>query len=207
MGGMSQASTPVTALVLCGGESSRFAGGDKTRADLGGLPLLTRLVAGLPGDWQVVCVGAPRPVGRAVTWAREEPPGGGPVAGIAAGIAAARSPYVVLVAGDLPFAAAAAPALVAALEAAGPSVDGARALDEGGEPQALLAAYRLAPLTTAVPADARDRGVRRTLASLTCIDVKVPAHACWDVDTEADLQRAAAHARAATGVAGATGES
>ena len=183
--------TEVTAIVLCGGRSRRFGGGDKTRADFGGEPMLARLVRGLPGDWAIVCAGPERPLPRQVAWAREEPPGGGPVAGLAAGLARVHTPYVVLLAGDLPFGAEAAPALVAALRAADPRLDGVRALDAGGEEQALLAAYRTARLAAVVPAGARDVSVRRTLAALACGALDVPARAAQDVDTVDDLRRLA----------------
>lgn len=180
----------ITALVLCGGESRRFGGADKTFAPLRGVPLLALLVGALPTAWDVICVGPERPLPRAVRWTREQPPGGGPVAGIAAGLAEVDTTYVVLLAGDLPFAGQAAPLLVDALAGA-PDLDGVRALDEGGEEQALLAAYRTARLRAAVPAGARDLGVRRTLAGLRCGALAVPAHAAWDVDTAEDLTRAA----------------
>ncbi|MCO5308337.1 MAG: nucleotidyltransferase family protein [Austwickia sp.] len=195
----------VTAVVLCGGRSRRFGGGDKTQAPLGGADVLARLLASLPTGWDVICVGPARPVPRPVRWVREEPPGGGPVAGIRAGLASMAletreagvvgpaTPYVVLLAGDLPFAGPAAAALVADLRAAPPEVDGVRALDEQGEAQALLAAYRTHRLLAAVPREARDLGVRRTLAGLTCRTRAVPAPAAWDVDTAADLDRAAQH--------------
>lgn len=197
----------VSAIVLCGGQSRRFGGVDKTRAVLGGSSLLDRLLTGLPTDWPVVCVGPERPLSvlldatldagpkppraRTVVWAREDPPGGGPVAGIDAGLARVATPYVVLLAGDLPFAAEEAESLVAALRAAPATTDGVRALDEGGQEQPLLAAYRTARLRAAVPVGARDVGVRRTLAALSCATHPVPAHVARDVDTVADLARAA----------------
>lgn len=189
----------VTAIVLCGGQSRRFGGADKTRAVLGGTSLLDRLLDGLPTDWPVVCVGPERPLdpepwrtpARAVQWTREDPPGGGPVAGIDAGLARVGTPYVVLLAGDLPFGAVGVQPLVAALRAAPAATDGVRALDGAGEEQPLLAAYRTARLREAVPVGARDVGVRRTLRGLRCATQPVPAHAARDVDTVADLARAA----------------
>lgn len=185
----------VTAILLCGGTSTRFGGGDKTAADLRGIPLLARLVRSLPAGWRVVCVGPERPLPRRVEWVREDPPGGGPLAGVAAGLAVTTTPYVVLLAGDQPFAGEAAGALVTALTCSDAESDGVRARDAQGEEQALLAAYRTDRLRAVVPPDARDLGVRRTLAPLTCTAVDVPAHAAWDVDTAADLTRAADHLR------------
>lgn len=179
----------VTAVVLCGGQSRRFGGTDKTRAMLGDESLLARLVRTLPTQWDLVCVGVQRPLPRAVRWTREQPPGGGPVAGIAAGLAEVATPYVVLLAGDLPFAGEAAATLIAALAAAPARLDGVRALDESGEEQALLAAYRTDRLRAVVPQEARDKSVRHTVAGLTCTGIAVPAHAAWDVDTAEDLAR------------------
>ena len=93
--------TPVTAVVLCGGTGRRF-GGDKTRADLGGASVLDRLLAGIPADWPVLCVGERRPTARAVTWLREDPPGGGPVAALAAALPRVDTPVLVALGGDMP---------------------------------------------------------------------------------------------------------
>ena len=113
---LSAAEAPrVTAVVLCGGSARRF-GSDKTRADLAGTPVLDHVLAGLPGHWPVVCVGSPRPVPRDVSWCQEDPPGGGPLAALAASLPLVRSTALVLLGGDMPYAARAAPSLVAALD-------------------------------------------------------------------------------------------
>ena len=92
-----------TAVVLCGGESRRF-GSDKTRADLDGVPVLDVLLSSLPPGWDVLCVGPERPTSReAVRWTREDPPGGGPVAGLAAALTVVDSPVTVLLGGDMPY--------------------------------------------------------------------------------------------------------
>lgn len=196
----------VTVIVLCGGLSQRFGGGDKTAAQVDGESLLDRLVLGMPEAWPVVCVGLPRPTVRPVVWTREDPPGGGPLSGIAAGVAESRTRYTVVLAGDLPFAAEAVPGLVQALAVhddglhdwyatAEEGVDGVQALDAAGEHQPLLAAYRTQALHAAIPIDAHNRGVRRALASLRCLWVEVDGHIAWDVDTAEDLARAQEHAQ------------
>src|SRR5699024_2806292 len=113
----------VGAIVLCGGTSRRMGGTDKTALPLGGATVLDHLLDALPADWPVVCAGVERPTRRKVGWTREDPPGGGPVAGIAAGLdavaraAAGADPatgiavepvVVVVLAGDQPFAGPAA---------------------------------------------------------------------------------------------------
>jgi molybdopterin-guanine dinucleotide biosynthesis protein A len=80
---------------------------------------------------------------------REDPPGGGPVAALAAGLPVGSAPVVVVLAADLPFVTA------AHLRALAAAVDGclaAVAVDDDGRDQPLLAAYRRDALVTAMPA-------------------------------------------------------
>jgi molybdenum cofactor guanylyltransferase len=137
-------------VVLAGGTSRRMGGGDKTALDLGaGRSVLDHLVSGLDPVVPVVVVGPERPLERSVTWTREQPPGGGPLAALAAGLTAeppASADWVVVLAGDQPFAAGAVPDLVAARA---PQVDVVLGVDGQGRDQPLLAAYRRsAALTT-----------------------------------------------------------
>lgn len=169
----------------------RFGGGDKTAAPIGDSTVLGRVVADLPAAWEVVVVGQPRPVPREVTWTREHPPGGGPLAGIAAGVAALdeRVDVVAVLAGDQPFAGSTAPRLVAELGSR-PDVDVAAARQADGRAQLLLAAYRAPALRAALTGDVHDRGVHRALSHLTTAAVDVADGSTLDVDTPADLQRA-----------------
>jgi molybdopterin-guanine dinucleotide biosynthesis protein A len=178
----------VSAVVLCGGEGRRF-GGDKTRALLDGVTVLDRLLDDLPAQWPVICVGEPRPTNRAVQWCREDPPGGGPVAGIAAALLALDSPVLVLLGGDMPYAAGPAPALVAALWTAA-DLDAVIGRDGDGRRQPLLAAYRTAALRAAVPEPASGSPLMRLLDALRTKEVPVPEGTALDVDTAEDLERA-----------------
>src|SRR3954471_2578347 len=93
------------AIVLSGGAGSRLGGVDKSALIVGGMPMLDRVAAAVEG--LPVVLGGPR---RWLAWpainTREYPPGGGPAAGVAAGVAAlppvARDQLVVLLATDLP---------------------------------------------------------------------------------------------------------
>jgi molybdopterin-guanine dinucleotide biosynthesis protein A len=180
--------TDVTALVLCGGASRRF-GSDKTRADLHGRALLEHVLVALPDRWPVVCVGTERPTQRTVTWTRERPPGGGPVAGLAAGLASVATPLVVVLGGDMPYAAPATERLVTALEA-DLGVDAVAATDARGRTQPLLAAYRVPALATALPTAPAGTPLMRVLDRLRVAVLPLPGDAVLDVDTPEDLERA-----------------
>lgn len=175
----------VVCVVLAGGTSRRFGGGDKTAAALGGTTVTGALVASL-GALPVVVVGPEA--------------GGGPAAALAAGLArsAGDADVVVALAGDLPFAGTAVPRLVAALRAAPGDVDAALGVDPGGRRQFLLAAYRAAPLRTALGAGAgasAGRSMRSVVAALRVAEVPVTATEALDVDTADDLERARETAR------------
>ena len=179
---------PVTAVVLCGGAGRRF-GSDKTRALLDGVTVLDRLLDDLPAQWPVICVGEQRPTRRDVTWCREDPPGGGPVAAIAAALLLLEGPLLVLLGGDMPYAAGPAPELLATLAAA-PDLDAVIGRDGDGRLQPLLAAYRTSALRAGVPEPAAGSPLMRLLDPLRTQVVPVGGHAALDIDTPEDLELA-----------------
>jgi len=165
---------PYGAIVLAGGQGRRLGGVDKTALAIGGRSILDHLLAGLSGVEPVV-------VGREVS--------GGPVAGIAAGLARVDSDLVVLLAGDMPFVAAAVPPLLDALVAA-PTAEAA-VLVADGHRQYLAAAWRTAALSDRL----RRLGDPAGVAMRHLYDgevVEVPDLGDWstDVDTPEDLERA-----------------
>lgn len=175
----------ITTVVLAGGRATRF-GSDKLAAPLGGTAVLDHLLDALPPGWRVVLVGAVRDTGRSVTWTREDPPGGGPLSAVAAGMAVVDTSVVAVVAGDMPYAAPALVALTEVLRTAPEDVAAAVAADRDDVPNPLLAAYRSRALRSALPGD--PRGVpARTLLDLPHVVVPVPGVAALDVDTPADL--------------------
>jgi molybdopterin-guanine dinucleotide biosynthesis protein A len=175
----------VTVVVLAGGTSRRF-GSDKLAAPLHGSTVLDTLLASLPPGWPVVVVGPPRECGRAVTWAREDPPGGGPLAGVAAGVSVVVTDLVAVVAGDMPFAGHAVVDLVTALRTAPPEVGAVVAVDPTARVNPLLAAYRTAAVRSVLP-DAPGGLPARNLLGVAHVEVVVAGAASRGVDTLEDL--------------------
>jgi len=149
-------------VVLAGGTGARLDGASKPDVVARGLRLLDHVLAGLEQLREQglplgrVCVVAPAEVALpgGVLRALEDPPLGGPVAGIGAGLdVLGRSAPVAGLAGiltcDAPLSWRALPALHRALAQAGPKLDGDCARDSE-HPQYLLGLYRRRALATAV---------------------------------------------------------
>jgi molybdopterin-guanine dinucleotide biosynthesis protein A len=97
------------------------------------------MLGALPPGLPVVCVGPRRPTARPVGWVRESPPFGGPLAGLAAGVARAPGASAYIVCGaDMPRVGLAVPALLAAL---GAGVAAAVLVDGAGVRQPLASAW------------------------------------------------------------------
>jgi molybdopterin molybdotransferase len=179
---------PLRAIVLAGGASRRL-GADKPEQRIGGRRLLDIALAAVAGADAVVVVGPPRDVPTGVTVVRENPPGAGPVAAVAAGLAALpgdRADIVVLPA-DLPDITA---STVAALAKARGGAPVALAVDDSGRRQYLTAVWDSAALAAALAADPPRM---RDLIPADAATAKVSGVA--DIDTPEQL--AAARARAA----------
>jgi len=91
------------AIVLAGGAARRLGGADKPGVRVGGRALLDRVLAACAGARTTVVVADRRDTARPVVWAREEPPGGGPVAALDAGLRRTTAGQVVVLSADLPF--------------------------------------------------------------------------------------------------------
>jgi molybdopterin-guanine dinucleotide biosynthesis protein A len=100
-------------VVLAGGRSTRFSGGDKAVADLAGTPMVRRVADRLGGavdelvvncreDQREAVAGALDGTRPAPAFALDEHPDEGPVAGIATGLAAVDAEYAAVVACDMP---------------------------------------------------------------------------------------------------------
>jgi molybdopterin-guanine dinucleotide biosynthesis protein A len=183
------------AVVLAGGAGRRI-GGDKPEFAVGGRRMLDRVLDALADAAAILVVGPPRrlPADPRVAGRCEQPPGGGPVAALAAALPGLTAPWVVVAAADLPFLRR---DTVAALRAAAAPARGAAVLvDPDGRPQWLAGCYPADPLRRAIAAAGPVRGAAagRVLGPLVAATVAAQAGAgtpAWfDCDTPADLELA-----------------
>jgi molybdopterin-guanine dinucleotide biosynthesis protein A len=178
------------AVVLTGGSAVRFQGVDKASIELGGATLLEHVLEALAAVPDVVVVGAEVVTSRPATFLREDPPGGGPAAGLLAGLAGfPRAPArVVVLAVDMPLVTA--DTVRRLVDAAGEDgEDGALLVDAGGRRQYLCAVYRTEALLAAAPPLEAQHGlaVRRLVGRLRLAEVPAVAGEAADVDTWEDL--------------------
>lgn len=178
------------AVVLAGGKASRLGGVDKPSIDIAGKSMLERVLDACADARATVVVGTPRLTSRPVSWVLEDPPYGGPLAGIGAGLAAlpGDASRVVVLAADMPYMTAEA---IAGLLAQLPGHDAAVFVDEDGVVQPLAAAYRVPVLNAALRArgELRDRSVMRLLGDLRTVTVPDDG-ATRDCDTVDQIETA-----------------
>jgi len=183
------------AIVLAGGRSSRMSGQPKPQLRVGDATMLEHVLAAVRRAGTRVVVGPPQPVPDGVLIVQEQPPGAGPVAGLAAGLVHVAAHTVIVVAADLPFLT---PELIGQLLAGlAEDIDVALLVDENGRDQYLLGAWRTGPLRTALAElePLAGRAMRELLGTVRVARVEVPAPndapVPWtDIDTPADLDRA-----------------
>lgn len=104
----------LSGVVIAGGRSTRFGDGDKSVADLAGTPMARRvvdrigtvvdeIVVNCRPDQRSALAAALTGVDHPVSFALDDQPDRGPVAGIRNGLAAADGSYAAVVACDMPF--------------------------------------------------------------------------------------------------------
>ncbi|MDT0307097.1 NTP transferase domain-containing protein [Streptomyces sp. DSM 44917] len=190
---------PLDAVVLAGGAARRLGGADKPAVRVGGRTLLDRVLAACAGAGAVapVVVGPRRPTVHPVRWAREDPPGGGPLAALDAGLRQVVRPVVAVLAADQPFLAAGT--LRELLAALPPDADAAVPHDAEGRDQPLTAVYRTEPLRRELALLTAEYGtlaglpLRLVLGGLALRRVEVAAGP--DCDTWGDIATARARIR------------
>lgn len=194
--------TAYAAVVLAGGAARRMGGRDKPGVPVGGLPMRERVLAAVADAAPRVLVGPGGPVPDDVLVTREQPPGGGPVAATAAGVAALHpgTTTVALLAADLPLLTREAVAALRAGLDADRDADGVCLVDDRARRQPLCGVWRVAPLRAALDRLAASRGgtldgasMRELLAELTVRELPWSGSGpppWFDCDTDSDVRRA-----------------
>ncbi|MBQ0903672.1 molybdenum cofactor guanylyltransferase [Micromonospora sp. U21] len=213
------------AVVLAGGAARRMGGVDKPALPVGGRSMRDRVLAAVDDAAPRVLVGPAGAVPPGVRVTREDPPGGGPVAAAAAGLALLdpATDLVALLAADLPLLSRAAigellthlappchtgPAVPASGSSrVGPErlSDGACFVDADGRRQSLCGVWRVDALRAGLDRLAAERGgslagapVRALLAGLVVREVPWSGDGpppWFDCDTDEDVRRAEEWAR------------
>ncbi|MFJ4037007.1 NTP transferase domain-containing protein [Microbacterium sp. NPDC090007] len=180
----------VDAILLAGGRGSRVGGAAKPLFEVGGATLLSAAVTAVrrAGARRVVVVAPVLDEALDVTWVREDPPYGGPVAAIVAALREVDADDLYVLACDTVAPADVMSRLAAPLA---PGVDGV-CLDDGRR-QWLMGRYRAAAVrevASALPAAGRDASMRALLGGLAIASIAVDADLTRDVDTWDDLREA-----------------
>src|SRR4051794_19883322 len=187
--------SPFTAIVLAGGAGRRLGGVDKAEIDTGRGTLLLRALAATGRAARTVVVGPDHDVPVGVLLAREHPPGGGPVAAVAAGLerlpADDPTSAVVVLACDMPLVDQAALHVLVHDLLARPELDAVMYADSDGRRQYLAAAYRVGPLAAAIAAGGEPAGtsMRSVVSRLTVAEIAAHPDLTLDCDTWPDVER------------------
>lgn len=176
------------AIVLAGGRAVRMDGADKASVEHGGLSLLEHAINALLDADEVVVVGEPVPTTRPVTFCRESPRFGGPVAALLTGYdALVRWPRTLgVLAVDMPRVT---PWTFRRLLEAADGHDGAFLTDAGGRRQ-LAGVLDASRLDGVRPGHEAQHGMpmHRLLAGLDLVELAPVGDEGRDVDTWADLR-------------------
>lgn len=176
-------------MILAGGTAVRLDGADKASIEYAGKTFLEHALTATAEAGEVVVVGDQVPTSRPATFVLEDPPLGGPVAGLLAGRRAlATSPgWLWVQAVDMPLVTQDTwRRLVAA--STGAERDGAVLCDAASRRQLVLVLHTAA-LDAATPPDPHGLPLHRLLAAFSLVEVHAVGEEARGVDTWRDLAR------------------
>jgi molybdopterin-guanine dinucleotide biosynthesis protein A len=180
--------SPFSAVVLAGGVAARLDGVDKASVELHGRTLLTWVLDAVLDAAEVVVVGDTVPTERPVTFTREDPRHGGPVAAMLTGRDALLEPRPLLavLACDMPYLTT---ATFRRLREAAVGRDGAVLTSPDGRRQ-LAMVLDIDRLDAVRPSLEEQHGLalHRLLAPLDLSEVPAEGREHRDVDTWADVR-------------------
>jgi len=184
------AGAPYAGVVLAGGRARRMGGVAKPGLEVDGRRLVDVALDALASAVVRVVVGGAEPLPPGAVRVCEDPPGGGPVAALAAALEVVTAPVCVVLAADLPFVTE---QHVAQLVAALGEAPAALAVDAHGREQPLLAAYDVAALRAALPDPPAGAPMHRLvtgLAGIRLVELTGRPVPWFDCDTEGELRAA-----------------
>lgn len=185
---------PTAAIILAGGRGSRLGGVRKADLVVGGQRLLDRVLDAVDGCAPRIVVGyEDLDVPPGVRLTREDPPGSGPAAGVAAGVELLDddTEWVFTLACDLPGVSAAVPGLLAAAAGASDATDAITASSEE-RIEWLVSIHRAASLRRAIAGyggGVVNGSMRRLYSGLQWESVTAPPTSTNDIDTWEDHDR------------------
>ncbi|WP_063062581.1 NTP transferase domain-containing protein [Nocardia sienata] len=177
-------------IVLAGGRASRMGGVDKPGLVVGGQSMLQTALVAVASLGRTVVVGPPRPeLAAHIVQTREPEPGSGPVAAVAAGLAALGAepaPRVVVLAADLPFLTG---SVIGELIRHSGDFDAVFAADDSGRPQYLIGVWRTEPLAARIAE--LDSVINQPMKALVPLRTRiVPLPGVDDCDTPGEIAAA-----------------
>lgn len=177
-------------IVLAGGRASRMGGVDKPGLVVGGQSMLQTALAAVASLGRTVVVGPPRPeLAAQIMQTREPEPGSGPVAAVAAGLAALGAepaPRVVVLAADLPFLTG---SVIGDLIRHSGDCDAVFAADDSGRPQYLIGVWRTESLAARLAE--LDSVINQPMKALVPLRTRiVPLPGVDDCDTPGEIAAA-----------------
>jgi molybdopterin-guanine dinucleotide biosynthesis protein A len=171
-------------VILAGGTAVRLDGADKASLEHEGATLLEHALSAVAEAAEVVVVGAEVPTSRPVTFRREDPPFGGPSAGLLAGRTGLTRPGdTVVLAVDMPHVTG---ATIARLRAAAAGRDGAVLL--GGDGRRRLVLALAAAAFDRAPREAHNLSIHAFTRDLDLAEVPAEGDEARGIDTWADLR-------------------
>ena len=184
----SGASEPFSAVILAGGVAARLDGADKASVELHGRTLLAWALDAVMDAVEVVVVGDPVPTERPVTFTREDPRHGGPVAALLTGRDALLRPrrWVAVLACDMPYLTA---HTFQRLRTAAQGGDGAVLVGPDGRRQLTLV-LDVDRLDAVRPGHEEQHGLalHRLIGPLGLVEVAAEGREHRDVDTWTDVR-------------------
>lgn len=184
---ISDMTEPWSAIVLAGGRATRLDGVDKAGIEIRGRTLLAWCLDALVDATEVVVVGDAVPTERPVTFVREEPQYGGPVAAVLTGLDSLLSTpeYVAVVAADMPYLT---PRTHRRLVESAHGRDGSALIDPDGRRQLalVLSTTRLAEVRPGIE-ERHGMSLARLLEPFDIVDVPPLDSEYKDIDSWDDL--------------------